>query len=156
MNENFKKIIQESGISIYALAKRSGVPYTTINELKNGKHNINQCAAETVYKLGIALDADPMELLNSFNFLDGLEGKYKNLRYRWECGRETAICFEMDGQTVKLRTGRRWNIPKRRKYYDTIAGWMIQDYLKKREWEKQADKIYEQVKKDDGLLSSQT
>ncbi len=146
MNEKFLKIIRESGISMYALAKRSGVPYTTVNELKNGKHNINQCSAETVCKLGIALDTDPLELLNPFRFLDGLEGKYKSIRFFWKSDQETSIHFEIDGKEVILGTGKLWNIPERRKYYDVIAEWMIQDFLNKREWEKQADRIYKKVR----------
>jgi transcriptional regulator with XRE-family HTH domain len=43
-------------MTIYRLAKRSGVPYTTVREICNGKTGIEKCSGETLYKLAKALD----------------------------------------------------------------------------------------------------
>ena len=51
MNDRLKKKIKETGKSIYKISQESGIPYTTLNELINDKKNINNKAAETVYKL---------------------------------------------------------------------------------------------------------
>ena len=40
----------------YRLSKISGVPYTTINDICNGKVKIEKCAVDTVYKLSKTLN----------------------------------------------------------------------------------------------------
>ena len=35
-------------LSIYRLAKTSGVPYATLNDICNGKAKLEKCSAETV------------------------------------------------------------------------------------------------------------
>ena len=143
MNESFQKCLRDSGLSMYALAKKSGVPYTTINELKNEKHDINQCASETTLKLSFALGVEWHTLLNPFRFLDGCEGRYKQIRYRWGSDEESFITFKQDGEEICLRAGTVFDIPKRRKYYDIIAEWMIEEYLRKKEWEASSDIMYQ-------------
>ena len=54
------EIIQEKGITKYRLAKESGVPHATLNDLCSGKTRIEKCSAETLYKLAQALVV-PME-----------------------------------------------------------------------------------------------
>lgn len=55
-------LLAEKGISMYKLAKNSGVPYTTINDICSGKTQIENCSAETVLRLAKALNL-PMESL---------------------------------------------------------------------------------------------
>ena len=50
-------------LSIYRLAKTSGVPYATLNDICNGKAKLEKCSAETVYRLARALDVSMEELL---------------------------------------------------------------------------------------------
>ena len=49
-------------LSIYRLAKTSGVPYATLNDICNGKAKLEKCSAETVYRLARALNVS-MEVL---------------------------------------------------------------------------------------------
>ena len=68
MNDRLKKKIKETGKSIYKISQESGIPYTTLNELINDKKNINNKAAETVYKLSLYLNCNIDEILNNIHF----------------------------------------------------------------------------------------
>jgi transcriptional regulator with XRE-family HTH domain len=50
------KLLEQKNITIYRLAKTSGVPYTTVNDICGGKAKNEKCAAETLYKLANTLD----------------------------------------------------------------------------------------------------
>ena len=50
-------------LSIYRLAKTSGVPYATLNDICNGKVRLEKCSAETIYRIARALDIPMEELL---------------------------------------------------------------------------------------------
>ena len=54
--------MERKRITKYRLAKNSGIPYTTLNDICNGKTQLEKCSAETVYKLAIELGV-PMESL---------------------------------------------------------------------------------------------
>ena len=55
--------LKEKNMSIYRLAKVSGVPYATVNDICNGKAKLEKCSAETIYRLAHALDVSMEELL---------------------------------------------------------------------------------------------
>ena len=55
--------LQEKKMSIYRLAKESGVPYATLNDICNGKTRLEKCSAETIYRLARALNVSMEELL---------------------------------------------------------------------------------------------
>ena len=55
--------LKEKNMSIYRLAKASGVPYATVNDICNGKAKLEKCSAETIYRLAHALDVSMEELL---------------------------------------------------------------------------------------------
>ena len=57
------EIMSEKKMSIYRLAKESAVPYTTVNDICNGKAQLEKCSAETVYKIAQALNVSMEELL---------------------------------------------------------------------------------------------
>ena len=61
------RIIEEKGITKYRLAKESGVPHATLNDICSGKTNIGKCSAETLYKIAKVLDVS-MESLLDDNF----------------------------------------------------------------------------------------
>lgn len=70
---NINHLLEERDITKYRLAKLSGVPHTTVNDICNGRVKIERCAAETLYKLsvvlGVSLDAlvsEAMEFRASF------------------------------------------------------------------------------------------
>ena len=56
-------LLEKKNMSIYRLAKTSGVPYATVNDICNGKARLEKCSAETVYRLSLALDISMEDLL---------------------------------------------------------------------------------------------
>lgn len=55
--------LKEKGLSIYKLSKTSGVPYATLNDIVNGKAQLEKCSAETVYRISHALGIPMEEIL---------------------------------------------------------------------------------------------
>ena len=84
MNDKFIELVKTSGKTAYKISKETGIPYTTVNELCNGKTNINNVTAETVLKLSIYLECNITDLLNDFSILDGYSGKYKGYSFKWK------------------------------------------------------------------------
>ncbi|MBQ4468450.1 MAG: helix-turn-helix transcriptional regulator [Firmicutes bacterium] len=150
MNENFNKALEASGMSMYALSQNSGVPYTTINEIYRGKKDINQCAAQTVWKLGTILKVDPWSIMNTVYFLDGVRGKYKDIDYVWVTDGTSKIVFEHLGKKVTLDTGAVYNIPERVRYYQDIAKLLIKNRVDEDEWNIKADEIFKSRMMRDG------
>ena len=60
---NINKIIEQKQITKYRLAKESGVPHATLNDICSGKTNIGKCSAETLYKIAKVLDVSMESLL---------------------------------------------------------------------------------------------
>lgn len=60
---NISEIIAEKHLSKYSVAKHSGIPYMTLNDLCNGKTRLDKCNADTVYKLAKELGVTMEELL---------------------------------------------------------------------------------------------
>lgn len=56
-------VLKEKNMSIYRLAKESRVPYTTVNDICNGKARMEKCSAGTIYRIAHALDVSMEELL---------------------------------------------------------------------------------------------
>lgn len=59
---SINEIIIQSGMTKYRVAKLSGVPHATLNDLCNGKTHIEKCSGETLYRLAKTLHVS-MELL---------------------------------------------------------------------------------------------
>ena len=56
-------IMKQKGITKYQLAKRSNIPYTTLNDILSKKTQITKCSAETIYKLSQALQISMESLI---------------------------------------------------------------------------------------------
>lgn len=56
-------LLEQRGMTKYRLAKNSGVPYATINDICSGKAQLEKCSAETIYKLSKALGVSMESLL---------------------------------------------------------------------------------------------
>ncbi len=83
MNDFYKDIILSSQKSLYKISHETGIPYTVLNELQNDKKNINNIAAETVFKLCLYFKCDISELLNPFSVLKNSQGIYRGIKYKW-------------------------------------------------------------------------
>lgn len=73
-------LLNEKNMSVYQCSKISGIPYTTLLEVVNGKTDINKCSAETVYRLAKALNID-MESLLQRNDIDEFETFKSNIKH---------------------------------------------------------------------------
>lgn len=71
------EILSQRGMTKYKLAKMSGVPYSTINDICSGKTRIEKCSAETLYKLSQPLGVT-MEQLMEENRKGGAEMEYRD------------------------------------------------------------------------------
>lgn len=61
-----KEIIDQKNLSLYRIAKNSGVPYMTLNDIYNERTSLGKCSAETVYKLSKELGVSMEELLEPY------------------------------------------------------------------------------------------
>ena len=84
MNKKIKMLISRTKKSIYTISKETGIPYTTLCELVNGKTNINKCSSETVFLLSLYLKCSVGDLINEFPLIKGVSGKYKGIKYYWK------------------------------------------------------------------------
>jgi len=60
---NLRTMLNERNMSMYRLAKISGVPNTTVIDICSGKSSIEGCNAKTVYRLAKALNCSMEELM---------------------------------------------------------------------------------------------
>lgn len=60
MSKRLIILLKNKKMSVYECSKISGIPYTTLLEIVNGKTSINKCSFETVYKLALTFNT-PME-----------------------------------------------------------------------------------------------
>ena len=60
------EIITKNNISKYRLAKNSDIPYMTINDICNGKTNLAECSAKTIYKIAKTLGVSMEELIEPY------------------------------------------------------------------------------------------
>ena len=64
-NMKINEIIIQSGMTKYRIAKLSGVPHATLNDLCNGKTHIEKCSGETLYRLAKVLQVSMEQFLES-------------------------------------------------------------------------------------------
>ena len=62
---NLNIIIKQSGMTKYKVAKLSGVPHATLNDLCSGKSRIEKCSAETLYRIAKALNVSMESLIET-------------------------------------------------------------------------------------------
>jgi lambda repressor-like predicted transcriptional regulator len=69
--------LEKSGITIYGLSKKSGVPYTTLSSICHRKSDINECRVGTLRLIADALHVSPLDIINGslvsplkHNFID--------------------------------------------------------------------------------------
>lgn len=67
---NLRTMLSERNMSMYRLAKISGVPNTTVLDICSGKSSIGGCNAKTVFLLAKALNCSMEELMmiDTFNY----------------------------------------------------------------------------------------
>ena len=102
--------LKQKHMSIYRLAKTSEVPYATVNDICNGKAQLEKCSAETIYRIAHALDITMEELLapcflkrSSFeNFKSTICHRVKEL------GDIDFIADTLESQEIRTYYDRKW------------------------------------------------
>ncbi len=61
-----REILKDRNMSIYRLAKLSGIPYATCNDIVSGKARLEKCSAETVYRISNVLGVSMEEMLSPY------------------------------------------------------------------------------------------
>ncbi|SCY38731.1 Helix-turn-helix [Lachnospiraceae bacterium XBB2008] len=75
--------LEQNNISVYALARKTGIPYSTLSDIANGKTDIRSVSASVLYKLAKGLDVS-MESL----YEDSYE---KRIYYLYNEGRQVVL-----------------------------------------------------------------
>ncbi len=127
-----KDYLKEHNVSIYALAKSSGVPYSTLNDLCNGKVLIENCKAGIVKKLADSLEitmdamyelAKPEKrIVHVAEYNKDAEIRVRNKRYK--------ASFEYNGEEIELdvcKVSENNSI-----YVDNFTEWSVEDYMEER------------------------
>jgi transcriptional regulator with XRE-family HTH domain len=60
-----RELMEDKNISQYRLAKESGIAYTTIHDICNGKAQPEKCSAETIYRIAKVLGISMETLVES-------------------------------------------------------------------------------------------
>ena len=60
------KLLEEKNMTKYQLAKKSGVPYTTINDICTGKSQLTKCSVETIYRISKTLKVSIETLIEPY------------------------------------------------------------------------------------------
>ena len=99
------EIIIQSGMTKYRVAKLSGIPHATLNDLCSGKTHIEKCSGETLYRLAKALQVSIEMLLES-----AMEQKLQLERIQilkvqsYECGLPSYLQHDLDAFKEGLKT----------------------------------------------------
>lgn len=96
------EIILENGMTKYRLAKLSGVPHATLNDICNGKTRIEKCSAETIYKLSMVLNVSMEKLVEA-----SIEKKKSELQRErsYEYGLPQYLQYDLDAYKDGLKNG---------------------------------------------------
>ena len=103
-------MLRERNMSIYKLAKSSGIPYATCNDLVSGKARLEKCSAETVYKIANALNVSMESILSPcFVKRSSFENFKSTICHRVkELGDIDFIIDTLDRQEIRTYYDRKW------------------------------------------------
>lgn len=91
-------LLAEKKITKYRLAKQSGGPYATLNDICSGKTNIGKCSAETLYRIARVLGV-AMEILLEDEFME------KERLRSYEYGLPEYLQHDLDAYKKGLKEG---------------------------------------------------
>ena len=105
-----QEALRRKNMTIYRLAKISGVPYATVNDIVNSKTQLENCSAETLYRLSKALEVSMEELLSPYlvkrtsfeNFKSSICHRVK------EQGDIDFIVHTLESQEIREYFDRKW------------------------------------------------
>lgn len=131
-----KDYLKKQNISIYSLSKESGIPYSTLNDLVNGKVDIDNCRVSMLTNLSkvLNLNLDNIYKLCVFDDNEVYDEEYKITGKVLTKNKDYYVGFLYDEKYTELRicTTRTEN----RDYIKIMALWTMQDFIRKKEMEK--------------------
>ena len=108
MNVNY--LVAEKQISKYNLSKSTGIPYSTISDICNGKTTLENCNAKTVYELSKFFDVSMEDLLyKDSDVRYDFEAFKSNIRHQLkELGFKKFIVFVLKADKVTDYMNKKW------------------------------------------------
>lgn len=129
-----KDYLRKKGITTYALSQSSEVAYSTLNDLVNGKVDIDNCKISLLRALCNSLD------ISMEDFCDICKGEKINIRNSYDTEVSLKVRnkayyaeFEYRDKPVELKLCK---VKKDTTFYiDSIAEWRVNDYIRSRRME---------------------
>ena len=102
--------LKQKNLSIYRLSKMSEVPYATVNDICNGRTQLEKCSAETIYRIAHALDVSMEELLAPcFLKRSSFENFKSTICHRVrELGDIGFIADTLESEEIRIYYNRKW------------------------------------------------
>ena len=102
--------LKQRNMSIYRLAKMSKIPYATVNDICNGKAQLEKCSAETIYRLAHVLDVSMEDLLAPcFLKRSSFENFKSTICHRLkELGDISFIADTLESEEIRTYYDRKW------------------------------------------------
>lgn len=129
-----KGYLNEKNISVYSISKSMGIPYSTVNDLVNGKVDITNCKVSLLKRLseqlGMSMDA-------MYSICSGEERRLEN-RYGYNYtinvkNKSYYVEFMYDSKPVEIELCK---VNRNTTYYiDEIAEWRSEAYIRERRME---------------------
>lgn len=105
---NLNIIIRQRGMTKYKVAKLSGVPHATLNDLCSGKSRIEKCSAETLYRIAKALNVSMESLIETVIIEKEEQQRVQTVRERsYEYGLPEYLQHDLDAYKEALRNNSR-------------------------------------------------
>lgn len=105
---NLNIIIKQNGMTKYKVAKLSGVPHATLNDLCSGKSRIEKCSAETLYRIAKALNVSMESLVETVIIEKEEMQRVQIVRERsYEYGLPEYLQYDLDAYKEALRNNSR-------------------------------------------------
>lgn len=105
---NLNIIIRQSGMTKYKVAKLSGVPHATLNDLCSGKSRIEKCSAETLYRIAKVLNVSMESLVETVIIEKEEMQRIQIVRERsYEYGLPEYLQHDLDAYKEALRNNSR-------------------------------------------------
>ena len=126
-----KDYMKNNGISVYSLSRKSGVPYSTLNDLVNGKVNIESCKVGLLCALSAALR---LSLDDTYSLVRTPDKVYVNaydITVALNVRNKTYYAvFEYQGEPVELELCK---VNDDTSFYiDEIIKWRSEGYIRQR------------------------
>ena len=126
-----KEYLNDNEISVYHLAKESGIAYSTLNDLVNGKVDIDKCRVSLMKKLAVSLQMSMDELydlcknsrrpiLNSYDAEANLTVRAKYYH--------ASIFYNGENTDIRL-----CKVTEDNSFYiDDIARWRVDEFIREK------------------------